>query len=122
MRFPANAINYRIPKEIPTQQAALVEPLVCAIHAVRRADIQLGDVVVIAGMGPIGLYMLSTAGRRQEELERKKMKDEHRVLITAADKMENIRQIERLVSMGYTGNVALEPFRIESRSWKERIF
>jgi threonine dehydrogenase-like Zn-dependent dehydrogenase len=61
MRFPANSINHKVPKEIPPEQAALIEPLACAIHAVRRADIQLGDVVVVAGMGPIGLCMLRTA-------------------------------------------------------------
>ena len=61
MRFPANAINHRVPKEIPPVQAALIEPLACAIHAVERGNIQLGDVVVVAGMGPIGLCMLQVA-------------------------------------------------------------
>ena len=41
--------------------AALIKPLACAIHAVERADIQLDDTVVIAGMGPIGLCMLQVA-------------------------------------------------------------
>jgi threonine dehydrogenase-like Zn-dependent dehydrogenase len=61
MRFPANAINHKVPRDIAPEQAALIEPLACAIHAVRRAEIQLGDVVVIAGMGPIGLCMLAAA-------------------------------------------------------------
>ena len=61
MRFPANAINHRVPAEIPVEQAALIEPLACAIHAVERGEIQLGQVVVIAGMGPIGLCMLQVA-------------------------------------------------------------
>jgi len=61
MRFPANALNYKVPKEIPVAEAALIEPMACAIHAVQRGDIQLGDVVAIAGMGPIGLGMLQTA-------------------------------------------------------------
>ena len=38
-----------------------VEPLGCAIHAVERADIQLEDFVVIAGLGTLGLGMLQTA-------------------------------------------------------------
>lgn len=61
MRFPANAVNYKVPDDIPPAQAALIEPMACAIHAVQRGEIQLGDVVVIAGMGPIGLGMLSVA-------------------------------------------------------------
>ncbi len=61
MRFPAEAINHRVPSDVRPEHAALVEPLACAIHAVERGEIQLGDVVVIAGMGPIGLCMLQAA-------------------------------------------------------------
>jgi 2-desacetyl-2-hydroxyethyl bacteriochlorophyllide A dehydrogenase len=61
MRFPANAINYRVPDTIRPEHAALIEPLACAIHAVERGDIQLGDVVVLAGLGPIGMCMLQVA-------------------------------------------------------------
>jgi threonine dehydrogenase-like Zn-dependent dehydrogenase len=61
MKFPANAINYKVPKTIKPEHAALVEPLACAIHAVERGNIQLGDVVVLAGLGPIGMCMLQIA-------------------------------------------------------------
>ncbi len=61
MVFPAGALNYKVPAAVPDDQAALIEPLACAIHAVERAQIALGDVVVIAGMGPIGLCMLQVA-------------------------------------------------------------
>ncbi len=64
MLFPANAINYKVPKDLPIDQAALIEPMACAIHAVQRGDIQLGDVVAIAGMGPIGLGMLQAAKQK----------------------------------------------------------
>lgn len=64
MRFPANAINHRVPTEIRAQQAALIEPMACAIHAVERGEIALGDTVVVAGMGPIGLGMLQVARLR----------------------------------------------------------
>jgi threonine dehydrogenase-like Zn-dependent dehydrogenase len=61
MRFPVGAIVHRVPADVPTEQAALIEPAACAIHAVERGEIQLDDVVVIAGMGPIGICMLQTA-------------------------------------------------------------
>jgi L-iditol 2-dehydrogenase len=61
MRIPANAIVHRIPVELPLEDAAIIEPLSCAIHAVNRGDIQLDDVVVIAGAGPIGLMMVQVA-------------------------------------------------------------
>jgi len=61
IKFPSGALNYKVPSEVQPEHGALVEPLACAIHAVERGDIQLGDVVVIAGMGPIGLCMLQVA-------------------------------------------------------------
>lgn len=64
MRFPANAINHKVPSDLLPEHAALIEPLACAIHAVERGNIQLGDVVVIAGMGPIGLCMLQVAKQK----------------------------------------------------------
>ena len=60
-KFPQGAINYSVPSSMTPQHAALVEPLGCGIHAVERGNIQLGDVVVIAGMGPIGLCILQVA-------------------------------------------------------------
>jgi L-iditol 2-dehydrogenase len=61
MRIPATARVHRIPEAMPLEDAAIIEPLSCAIHAVQRGDIQLDDVVVIAGAGPIGLMMVQVA-------------------------------------------------------------
>lgn len=61
MRIPATARVHRIPPRMPLEDAAIIEPLACAIHAVNRGDIQLDDVVVIAGAGPIGLMMVQVA-------------------------------------------------------------
>ncbi len=64
MKFPSGAIVHKVPDTVTPTQGALVEPLACAIHAVERADIALGDTVVIAGMGPIGMCMLQVARMR----------------------------------------------------------
>jgi erythritol/L-threitol dehydrogenase len=61
MRIPPTALVHRIPAEMSLEDAAIIEPLSCAIHAVTRGDIQLDDVVVIAGAGPIGLMMVQVA-------------------------------------------------------------
>jgi erythritol/L-threitol dehydrogenase len=61
MKFPADAINYRVPEALSIRQAVYIEPLACAIHAVQRATIELGDVVVVAGCGPLGLGMVAAA-------------------------------------------------------------
>ncbi|CAH1649953.1 alcohol dehydrogenase catalytic domain-containing protein [Chelatococcus asaccharovorans] len=61
MRIPATARVHRIPDGISLDDAAIIEPLACAIHTVNRADVQLDDVLVIAGAGPIGLMMVQVA-------------------------------------------------------------
>ncbi len=61
MKFPADAINYKVPEALSTRQAVYIEPLACSIHAVQRARIELGDVVVVAGCGPLGLGMVAAA-------------------------------------------------------------
>ncbi len=40
---------------IPLDEAALIEPLAVAHHAVQRSGLSAGDVAVIGGCGPIGL-------------------------------------------------------------------
>jgi erythritol/L-threitol dehydrogenase len=61
MLFPAGALNYRVPDSLPIAAAALIEPLACSMHAVERAGIALGDCVVIAGAGTLGLGMIACA-------------------------------------------------------------
>lgn len=61
MRIPRTAIVHAIPDSLSTEDAALIEPMACAIHTVNRGDIQLDDVVVIAGAGPLGLCMVQVA-------------------------------------------------------------
>ncbi|WP_210249997.1 alcohol dehydrogenase catalytic domain-containing protein [Labrys sp. KNU-23] len=61
MKFPMTARVHKIPAEMPLADAAVIEPLSCAIHTVQRGDIQLADVVVIAGAGPLGLLMTQVA-------------------------------------------------------------
>lgn len=64
MRFPKESINYKVPKELPTEKAVLIEPYACSKHGVDRADIGSEDVVVISGVGVIGLGMVGAARMR----------------------------------------------------------
>lgn len=61
MRLPPTTRVHRIPPSISLNDAAMIEPMACAVHTVNRADIQLDDVVVIAGAGPLGLGMVQIA-------------------------------------------------------------
>jgi threonine dehydrogenase-like Zn-dependent dehydrogenase len=61
MRFPVDALNHRVPQTLKPEQAVYIEPLACAIHAVQRAEVELGDAVVVAGCGALGLGMIAAA-------------------------------------------------------------
>jgi len=53
------AVNvYRLPADVDAQTGAMAEPLACAVHGLRRLGPVLGDPVVIAGAGTMGLLLL----------------------------------------------------------------
>ncbi|HEV2530037.1 MAG TPA: zinc-binding dehydrogenase [Thermomicrobiales bacterium] len=62
--FPANARVHRVPDSLSAGEAAYIEPMACAWHAVDRGDIRQGDTVVVCGVGNIGLCMLQIAKLR----------------------------------------------------------
>ena len=68
MKFPAQALNHKVPDTFPIEHAVYIEPLACAIHAVQRGQIEIDDVVVIAGAGPIGMGMIAAAKLRGPRL------------------------------------------------------
>ena len=47
-----------LPDNVPTDAAALIEPLAVGWHAAKMADLRDGDSVLIIGAGPIGLVTL----------------------------------------------------------------
>jgi threonine dehydrogenase-like Zn-dependent dehydrogenase len=59
---------WKIDPSVPRDDAALFEPLACAVGSVKRAPFQVGDNVAIIGAGPMGLlfgqlYRALGAGR-----------------------------------------------------------
>ena len=50
----------KVPAELTDHEAALLEPLGVAVHAVRKNDVA-GDNVLVLGCGPIGLMTISAA-------------------------------------------------------------
>lgn len=68
MRLYHQGIHHHVPDELSLEQAVLIEPLACAMHAVDRAEIGHEDVVVISGLGAIGQGMVSIARMRQPKL------------------------------------------------------
>jgi threonine dehydrogenase-like Zn-dependent dehydrogenase len=61
MKLTKTSVVHKIPPSLPLELAVLIEPLSCGFHAVDRARIEAGDVVVIAGAGTLGLGMIGPA-------------------------------------------------------------
>lgn len=53
---------YRVPDHLPLPDAALAEPLSCAVHAFDVLRASAGSSVLIYGAGPMGLLLLALAG------------------------------------------------------------
>ncbi len=53
--------TFKIPDDIPFEQAACIEPLGVAVHAVERSHLKAGDFALIIGPGPIGLLTAMVA-------------------------------------------------------------
>jgi L-iditol 2-dehydrogenase len=64
IRIPARIVaknTLRIPDHVPSEQAALTEPLACAVHGFEDSCPHPGDTVAVIGGGPLGLMILHVA-------------------------------------------------------------
>lgn len=52
-----------VPEDVPLEEAAFIEPVNTALKAVRLANIDEGDLVVVVGLGSIGLILMQLAAR-----------------------------------------------------------
>ncbi len=84
IRLPARIVQkntYVIPSSLGYKDAALVEPLACAVRGLDESNLHAGDTLAIIGLGPIGLMFVQLAkyaygahviaiARRQEQVDR----------------------------------------------------
>ncbi|TVT27399.1 zinc-binding dehydrogenase [Salinicoccus cyprini] len=59
---------HHLPDNVDYQSAAMTEPLACTHHAVEKTEVKAGDVVVVMGPGPIGLFTAQVAKSRGAEV------------------------------------------------------
>lgn len=109
-------ILYRLPDNLSFVQAAMVEPVSIAFHAVALTPISLGDSAVVIGSGMVGIFViqaLRAAGCGQViavDLEQSKV--ELAVELGAdiglrADKVEVAEEVQKLTD-GKGANIAVE--------------
>jgi L-iditol 2-dehydrogenase len=63
VRIPALQIEqtaFALPEELPDEAGIFMEPLACAVRAVKRSDVQVGDQIVVVGAGCMGLLVAQT--------------------------------------------------------------
>jgi 2-desacetyl-2-hydroxyethyl bacteriochlorophyllide A dehydrogenase len=54
-------ILFKVPDGMPSEEAAVLEPITTAVRAFRTNEIKLGSFIVILGPGPFGLFILQAA-------------------------------------------------------------
>lgn len=60
LRIPAEHVKktaFRIPDSLVNEEALFMEPLACAVRAVRRSPLLPGDRVIVVGLGSMGLIL-----------------------------------------------------------------
>lgn len=53
-----NRVVHKLPASIPFSEAAMIEPLAVAVHAVSLSNLKSGDTALVIGAGMIGLLVL----------------------------------------------------------------
>ncbi len=64
IRIPERIVSkntFIVPENVPLEQAALTEPLACAVHGFEDSRPLKGDIIAIIGGGPLGLMILHVA-------------------------------------------------------------
>ena len=93
----ANA--YRIPDSVDDAQAALIEPLSCAVHGLRRIGPAIGEDILLTGAGTMGLLLLqllNRAGARSVNVvDRKAARLQAAKTLGAASAAEDIAALDR---------------------------
>lgn len=109
-------ILYRIPDQVSFTQAAMVEPVAVAAHAVEMTPLQLNDTAVVVGCGMIGLFVVQILRAKgcgtiiAVDLEEEKLQLAKKLGADLAihPRRQNIRQELEKITGGRGADVAFE--------------
>lgn len=116
MRVPERSNIYKIPESLSMEDCAIIEPLSGSIHCINQADIQLDDVVVIAGAGALGLLMCQVAHLKTPKKlividlvdEKLELAQRYGADLTLNPKRQDVRKIVKELTEGYGCDVYIE--------------
>lgn len=104
----------KFPEKTTFEEAAMTEPLACCIHSIRKARIQLGETVVIIGLGIMGYFHLKLAqmqGARvivsETDESRKKIALENGAWKVIDPTKEDLAESIKSITNGYGADVVV---------------
>ncbi|MFB5661262.1 zinc-binding dehydrogenase [Alteribacillus sp. HJP-4] len=108
---------HHLPENVDFQSAAMTEPLACTYHAVAKTEFKIGDVVVVIGPGPIGLFTAQVAkslgavviitGLSNDKIRLQKA-EELGIDYAVDTQIQNIKDLINYLTDGYGADVAFE--------------
>ncbi len=120
IRIPARIAErntYKLPARVSYQDAALCEPLACALRGLDETRVRPGDTVAVMGLGPIGLMFVKMAkvlgarviaiGRREVQLGHARLMGSDEGLI-AGDESDALVEAVRLLTDGRGADAVIE--------------
>jgi threonine dehydrogenase-like Zn-dependent dehydrogenase len=115
-------ILYRIPDNVSFTQAAMVEPVAVAAHAVELSDVKWNDTIVVVGAGMIGLFVIQVLRSKgcgiliavDIDTEKLKMAKRLGANITLNPKEVNIRKEVQVLTSDRGAEIAFEVVGIEN--------
>ncbi len=129
IRLPARIVQkntYVIPESLEYKDAALVEPLACAVRGLDESNLHPGDTIAVMGLGPIGLMFVRLAkyayganviaiARRIEQVDRaKRLGADEGILI--GDRQDLLTELKRHTG-GRGADVVIEAIG-QPESWE----
>jgi L-iditol 2-dehydrogenase len=129
LRLPARIVQkntYVIPESLEYKDAALVEPLACAVRGLDESNVHPGDTIAVMGLGPIGLMFVRLAkyaygahvialARRIEQVDRaKRLGADEGILI--GDRHDLLTELKEYTS-GRGADVVIEAIG-QPESWE----
>ncbi len=131
IKVPARIVTLNtqeIPPHLPYPEAAVTEPLACALHGIEKANMKLGDSVAIIGAGPIGLLHLQLARKMGAERiiisdlidERLKVAEKLGANETINAKSEDTVETVRNFTNGYGSDVVIEAIGLPT-TWEQAL-